>query len=56
MTILKNAPHPAEAEAFIKFMLGKKVHALLEADKFGAVTPATVHGSGVPSGLSSVLK
>jgi hypothetical protein len=32
------------------------VHALLEADKFGAVTPATVHGSGVPSGLSSVLK
>lgn len=55
MTILKNAPHEAAAEAFIKFMLGKKAHALLKADNFGISTP-TVHGSGVPSGLSSVLK
>jgi molybdate/tungstate transport system substrate-binding protein len=55
MTILKNAPHEAAAEAFVKFMLGAKGHALLKADSFGISTP-TVTGSGVPSGLSSVLK
>lgn len=55
MTILKNAPDEAGAEAFVKFMLGKKAHALLTADNFGLSKP-TVTGSGVPSGLSSVLK
>jgi molybdate/tungstate transport system substrate-binding protein len=55
MTILKNAPHEAAAEAFAKFMLGKKAHALLKADDFDLSKPA-VTGSGVPSGLSSVLK
>ncbi len=56
ITIVKNAPHLAAAEAFIKFLLGPAGQAEMKADKFLVVSPATVVGSGVPSGLSSLLK
>jgi molybdate/tungstate transport system substrate-binding protein len=56
ITIVKGAPHMAAAEAFIKFLLGPTGRAEMQADKFGVVSPATVHGSGVPSGLTSLLK
>jgi molybdate/tungstate transport system substrate-binding protein len=55
ITIVKNAPHLAAAEAFIEFLLGPTGQAELKADQFGVVSPATVTGSGVPSALSSVL-
>jgi molybdate/tungstate transport system substrate-binding protein len=56
ITIVKNAPHSAAAEAFVKFLLGSTGQAEMKADHFGIVSPATVSGSGVPSGLSSLLK
>ena len=56
ITIIKNAPHVAAADAFIKFLLGPTGQAEMKADNFGIVSPATVTGSGVPSDLSSLLK
>jgi molybdate/tungstate transport system substrate-binding protein len=56
ITIVKNAPHVAAAEAFIKFLLGSKGQAAMKADHFQIVSPAKVSGSGVPSALSSVIK
>jgi len=56
ITIIKNAPHTAAAEAFIKFLLGPTGKSEMKADNFGIVSPPTVTGSGVPSGLSSLLK
>lgn len=56
ITIVKNAPHLAAAEAFIKFLLGSTGQVKMKADHFGIVSPASVSGSGVPSGLASLLK
>jgi molybdate/tungstate transport system substrate-binding protein len=56
VTLLKNAPHTAAAEAFIKFLLGPTGQKEMKADHFEIVSPATVTGSGVPSGLSTLLK
>ncbi len=56
ITVIKNAPHLAAAEAFITFLLGPTGQAEMRADQFGIVSPANVIGSGVPSGLTSVLK
>jgi molybdate/tungstate transport system substrate-binding protein len=56
ITIVKGAPHLAAAEAFVKFLLGATGQAEMKADHFGIVSPATVSGSGVPSGLASLLK
>ncbi len=55
ITLLKNAPHTAAAEAFIKFLLGPTGQKLMKADKFGVVSPAKVNGSGVPSALKGTL-
>jgi molybdate/tungstate transport system substrate-binding protein len=56
VTLLKNAPHTAAAEALIKFLLGPTGRAELKSDKFGVVSPAKVSGSGVPSALAGVVK
>jgi molybdate/tungstate transport system substrate-binding protein len=56
ITILDKAPHLAAAEAFVRFLLGPTGRAELKADQFGVVSPPTVSGSGIPSGLASVLK
>jgi len=55
ITILNKAPHEAAAEAFVKYLLGPDGQAVLKQDGFTLVSPPTVTGSGVPSGLSSVL-
>jgi molybdate/tungstate transport system substrate-binding protein len=55
ITIIKGAPHLAAAEAFIAFLLGPTGQAEMKADQFGVVSPATVTGSGVPSGLTSLF-
>ncbi|HEX5297178.1 MAG TPA: extracellular solute-binding protein [Streptosporangiaceae bacterium] len=55
ITILNKAPHEAGAEAFVKYLLGPAGQAVLKQDGFTLVSPPTVTGSGVPSGLSSVL-
>jgi ABC-type molybdate transport system substrate-binding protein len=55
ITLLKNAPHVAAAEAFIKFLLSSAGQAELRADHFTIVSPAKVTGTGVPSVLKSVL-
>jgi molybdate/tungstate transport system substrate-binding protein len=55
ITIVKGAPHMAAAEAFIEFLLGPTGQAEMKADQFGVVSPATVTGSGVPSGLTSLF-
>jgi len=56
ITIVKGAPHLAAAEAFIEFLLGPTGQAEMKADQFEVVSPPTVHGSGVPSGLASLFK
>jgi molybdate/tungstate transport system substrate-binding protein len=56
ITLVNKAPHLAAAEAFIKFLLGSKGQSLMEADKFGIVSPPKVTGSGVPGGLATVIK
>ncbi len=56
ITLLKNAPDTAAAEAFIKFLVGPTGQRLMKADKFGIVSPAQVTGSGVPSALKSTLR
>jgi molybdate/tungstate transport system substrate-binding protein len=56
ITIVKNAPHMAAAEAFIKFLLGSKGQAAMRADHFEIVSPAKLSGSGVPAALASLLK
>jgi molybdate/tungstate transport system substrate-binding protein len=56
ITIVAKAPHLAAAEAFIKFLLGSTGQGEMKADKFLVVSPATVHGHGVPSGLTSFFK
>ncbi len=56
ITVVKNAPHLAAAEAFIKFLLGPTGQSEMKADHFGVVSPARVSGSGVPSGLAILLK
>jgi molybdate/tungstate transport system substrate-binding protein len=55
ITLVNNAPHQAAAVAFIKFLLGPTGQAEMKADNFNIVSPATVTGSGVPSGLTSLL-
>lgn len=55
ITLINKAPHLAAAEAFIKFLLGPTGQAEMKADQFNIVSPATVTGSGVPSGLTSLF-
>ena len=55
ITVLSKAPHEAAAEAFVTYLLGTGGQAALKQDGFTLVSPPTVTGSGVPSGLSSVL-
>ena len=56
ITLVNKAPHMAAAEAFIKFLLSSQGQSLMKADKFDIVSPPKVTGSGVPSGLASVIK
>lgn len=56
ITIVKNTPHVAAAEAFIKFLLGPRGQAAMKADHFQIVSPAKLSGSGVPSALASLFK
>jgi molybdate/tungstate transport system substrate-binding protein len=56
ITLVSKAPHLAAAEAFIKFLLGSTGQSEMKADEFEIVSPATVTGSGVPSGLTSLFK
>lgn len=55
VTVLNRAPDPAGAEAFVAFLLGPTGQAFLKQDGFALSVPPTVHGTGVPAGLSSVL-
>jgi molybdate/tungstate transport system substrate-binding protein len=55
IALIKNAPHEAAAEAFIKFLLGPTGQAEMKADNFEIVSPAKVTGTGVPSSLSSLF-
>jgi molybdate/tungstate transport system substrate-binding protein len=56
ITVVKDAPHLAASEAFIKFLLGSKGQAAMKADHFEIVSPAKLSGSGVPTDLASLFK
>jgi len=56
IAIVKDAPHLAAAEAFVRFLVGPSGHAELKADQFGVVSPPKLSGSGVPSGLADLFK
>jgi molybdate/tungstate transport system substrate-binding protein len=55
IALIKNAPHEAAAEAFIKFLLGPTGQSEMKADNFEIVSPAKLTGSGVPSSLASLF-
>ena len=55
ITILNKAPHEAGAESFVSYLLGSDGQAVLKQDGFTLVSPPQVTGTGVPSGLQSVL-
>lgn len=55
ITVLNRAPHPAAAEAFVKYFLGPQGQAALKKDAFTLTTPATATGTGVPASLHSVI-
>jgi molybdate/tungstate transport system substrate-binding protein len=55
ITVLANAPDEAGAEAFVSYLLGSQGTAALNSDGFTLITPPTVTGSGIPSGLQSLL-
>jgi molybdate/tungstate transport system substrate-binding protein len=55
VTILANAPDEPAAEAFVSWLLGSAGQAALQGAGFRLTTPVKVTGTGVPSGLSSVL-
>ena len=55
ITVLANAPDEGGAEAFVSYLLGSQGTAALQADGFTLITPPTVSGTGVPSGLQSLL-
>jgi len=55
VTVLKNAPHEAGAEAFVSYLLGAGAKPALERDGFVLVLPPTLSGTGVPAALQNVL-
>lgn len=55
VTVLNRAPHEKGAEAFVKYLLGPAGRAALTKDGYTLISPPTVTGTGVPSGLTSVL-
>lgn len=55
VTVLKNAPHEAGAEAFVSYLLGAAAKPALQRDGFVLVTPPTLSGTGVPAALQNVL-
>jgi len=55
ITVLANAPDEAGAEAFVSYLLGAQGTAALSADGFTLITPPTVTGTGIPTGLQSLL-
>jgi molybdate transport system substrate-binding protein len=55
ITILNNAPHGPGAEAFVSYLLGPDGQATLRQDGFTLVTPPAVTGTGLPSGLQSLV-
>lgn len=55
VTVLTGAPNEAGAEAFVSYLLGPSGQAVLKGDGFTLVSPPTVTGSGVPSGLQGLL-
>lgn len=55
ISILKNAPHEAAAEAFVRYLLGPAGRAAMAQYGFTLVKPATATGT-VPSALTSVLR
>ncbi len=56
ITVLNNAPDQAAAEAFVEYFLGPKAVPYFKRDGFDRITPPKVSGSGVPSGIKSVIK
>lgn len=54
VSVLNKAPHEKAAETFVRYLLGTAGKRILKRDGFTPITP-TVVGSGVPSGLRSVL-
>ena len=55
ITVLNKAPHEAGAEAFVTYLLGPTGRRPSSRTASPWSRPPTVTGTGVPSGLSSVL-
>lgn len=57
VTILRNAPNPAGALAFVQFLLGSQGTAILKADGFGLLDQGAIGGnkSAVPASIAPLL-
>ncbi|MGH9057526.1 MAG: extracellular solute-binding protein [Acidimicrobiales bacterium] len=51
ITVLRGAPDPAGAEAFVTWLLGGAGQAGLTSEGFHLLSPPTVTGTGVPAGV-----
>jgi molybdate/tungstate transport system substrate-binding protein len=56
ITILKGAPHPAAAAAFVAFLLGPRGRSLMKQVGLSVDASPTATGSGVPSALQRVVR
>jgi molybdate/tungstate transport system substrate-binding protein len=55
VTVPANAPHPAAAAAFVRYLLGPDAKGPLNQDGFTLLSPPQVSGTGVPAPLQGVL-
>jgi molybdate/tungstate transport system substrate-binding protein len=55
VTVLKNAPNEAAAEAFVAYLLSAAGQADLNKYGFAVITPPTLSGSGVPTSLQGIV-
>jgi molybdate/tungstate transport system substrate-binding protein len=55
IAILKNGPNPAGAQAFIEYFLGSGPARFFKKDGFDLITPAKTYGTGIPTGIQSVI-
>lgn len=56
ITVLRRAPHPAAAQAFVRFLLGRQGAAAMRAAGLTVFSPATATGSGMPAALGHVIR
>lgn len=56
ITVLNRAPHPAAAQAFVKFLLGPQGVSAMRTAGLKVLSPVTATGSGPPAPLARLIR